>query len=119
MTRPILLATGGARRAALAPAAASANDVGGVPAASQSQMALPEPRRRAVPRARPGKVEHRVTIVAVSGTKAVASRERQELWLSAEPLADGRHERRDREAARRDRRPPGRDADLRRRRSIA
>ena len=82
MTRPILLAAAALAAAALAPAAASANGVGGVPAATQSQMALPTPGD-AQYRVPAGKVEHRVSIVAVSGTKAVASRERQELWLSA------------------------------------
>lgn len=82
MTRHILLTTAALAAAALAPAAASANGVGGVPAASQSQMALPD-SGDAQFRVPAGKVEHRVTVVAVSGTKAVASRERQELWLSA------------------------------------
>ncbi len=82
MTRPTLLAAAALAVAALAPAAASAADVGGVPAASQSQMALPSPGD-AQYRVPAGKVEHRVTIVKVSGTKAVPSNERQELWLSS------------------------------------
>ena len=83
MTRSILIGAAALAAAAIAPAGAGASwGVGGVPAATQSQMALPGPGDAQF-RVPAGKVEHRVTIVAVSGTKAVASRERQELWLSA------------------------------------
>lgn len=69
--------------AALAPAAAPANGVGGVEAAANgTQSGLPKSTDAAY-RVPAGKVEHRVTIVTVSGSRARASKERQELWLTA------------------------------------
>ncbi len=69
--------------AAFAPAAAHASAVGGVEAAvHQAAAGLPQSTDAAY-RVPAGKVEHRVSIVTVSGTKARASKERQELWLTA------------------------------------
>lgn len=69
--------------AALAPAAASASGVGGVEAAvHQAQSGLPKSTDASY-RVPAGNVEHRVSIVTVSGSKARASKERQELWLTA------------------------------------
>lgn len=69
---------------AITPVAAHATTIGGFAYRAQSpaQTGLPDAtdRQYLVPA---GKVEHRVSAVEVSGTKAKASSERQELWLSA------------------------------------
>ena len=80
MNKPTLIATAALAAAALAPAAAQAGTVGGYLAQNPSALPSAADAQFRVPA---GKVEHRVTIVTVSGTKALASNERQELWLSA------------------------------------
>ena len=80
MNKPTLIATAAVAAAALVPAAAQAGTVGGNLAQNPSTLPSSSDQQFRVPA---GKVEHRVTIVKVSGTKAVASNERQELWLSA------------------------------------
>mgnify|MGYP000914577924 FL=1 len=69
---------------AITPVVAHAGSTGGFAytGQSQAQAGLPDPTDGPylVPA---GKVEHRVSRVEVSGTKARASAERQELWLTA------------------------------------
>jgi hypothetical protein len=80
MNKQTLIATAALAAAALAPAAAQAGTVGGYLAQNPTTLPSSADAQYRVPA---GKVEHRVSIVTVSGTKALASRERQELWLSA------------------------------------
>jgi hypothetical protein len=80
MKKTTLIATAAIAAAAFAPAAAQAGTVGGQLAQNPSVLPKPSDKQFLVPA---GKVEHRVSIVTVSGSKAVPSKERQELWLSA------------------------------------
>jgi hypothetical protein len=80
MNKQTLIATAALAVAAIAPAAAQAGTVGGYLAQNPSTLPSAADAQYRVPA---GKVEHRVTFVKVSGTKALASNERQELWLSA------------------------------------
>ena len=80
MKKSTLIATAAIAVAALAPAAAQAGTVGGQLAQNPSSLPKSSDAQFRVPA---GKVEHRVSIVTVSGSKAVPSKERQELWLSA------------------------------------
>ena len=80
MNKTTLIATAALAAAAFAPAAAQAGTVGGYLAQNPSTLPSSGDQQFRVPA---GKVEHRVSIVTVSGSKALASNERQELWLSA------------------------------------
>lgn len=80
MFKPTLIATAAIAAAALVPASASATGLGGFLAPAETGLPKPADAQFKVPA---GKVEHRISIVTVSGTKALASKERQELWLSA------------------------------------
>jgi hypothetical protein len=80
MKKSTLIATAAVAAAAFAPAAAQAGTVGGQLAQNPSVLPKSSDKQFLVPA---GKVEHRVSIVTVSGSKAAASKERQELWLSA------------------------------------